>query len=88
MSKKWREKRKAKRAQFDLDPQTKEELRALSAETGIPQSQLVELFIAYGLEGLRSGKIDLAKYVEPSGSPQLWKYNLNIDKFKKDKDKK
>lgn len=88
MSKKWREKRKERRAQFDLDPQTRQELRDLSAETGIPQSQLVELFVAYGLQAIHSDQIDVAEYVEPSRSPQLWKYNLNIDKSKQDQDER
>ncbi len=88
VSKKRDKLRQKRRLQLEVDPGIKEDLKALSDELGIPQSQIVALFILHGLDGIRSGEIDLAKYVESSGSPQLWKWNINLERFKRDKHKK
>jgi predicted DNA-binding protein len=86
-SKKQQKKRKERRIQLDIDPELKKTLADLSAELGIPQSQIVSLFIEYGLEGLRSGDIDLEKYTKPARSP-IWRHVIDLDKFRKDQKKK
>lgn len=76
---------KKKRTQLDLSPEIRERLRSMSDELGIPMSQLAELFLEHGMDAVAGGEIDLAKYIEPTGNPQFWKFNLNLDKFRRDK---
>ena len=74
-----------RKRQIRLELESKEEIKAFAQEWGIPISQVVDLFIQYGLEGIRDGSIDLQAYLEDSRSP-LYQYVVNLQKFK-DRDK-
>lgn len=81
------EARKARSVRYDLDPELKQTIADLAAEYGVPQSQVASLLMEHGLEALRNGKIDIAKYLQASRSP-LFDYTLDLDKFKDDEKKK
>jgi hypothetical protein len=81
------ENRKAGRVQYDLPPETKDDVAALAEELGVPQSQVAALLLEHGLEAVKKGEVDLSQYLVPSRSP-LFDYNLNLEKFRKDKKKK
>ncbi len=81
-SKKQRAKQKAGRTELILDEEVKKQLKAISMETGIPQSQIASLILEFGFDAISSGELDLSKYVEQARSP-VWKYVLSMDRFRR-----
>ena len=71
--------RKLKRIKLELE--TKEEIKAFAEEWGVPISQVVDLFILYGLQSIEDGSIDLQEYLEDSRSP-LYRFVVNLKKFR------
>lgn len=71
--------RKLKRIKLELE--SKEEIKAFAEEWGVPISQIVDLFILYGLESIEDGSIDLQEYLEDSRSP-LYRFIINLQKFR------
>lgn len=71
--------RKLKRIKLELE--TKEEIKAFAEEWGVPISQVVDLFILYGLQSIEDGNIDLQEYLEDSRSP-LYRFVVNLKKFR------
>ena len=71
--------RKKKRIRLELE--SKDEIRAFAEEWGVPISQVVDMFIIFGLESAADGSIDLQEYLEDSRSP-LFRYVLNLQKFR------
>lgn len=64
------------RATYYISPELKNEIRSLSVEYGVPQSQIVMLLLIYSIDDLRSGSIPLERFLVPSDSP---KFRSNID---------
>lgn len=81
------EERKARSVRYDLDPELKQTIADLAAEYGVPQSQVASLLMEHGLDALRNGEIDVARYLKPSRSP-LFDFTLDVEKFKEDQKKK
>lgn len=68
---------------MDIDLETKDRLKTMSDNMGIPQSQIVTFFLVYGFRAVDLEKVDLSNYLIPSLSP-IWDHNLNIEQFKQD----
>jgi hypothetical protein len=69
------------RKQIRLELESKAQIRAFAEQLGVPISQIVDLFIVYGLEGIENESIDLQEYLEESRSP-LYRFVINLQKFK------
>jgi hypothetical protein len=68
------------RATYYLNPLLKNEIRALSVEYGVPQSQIVMLLLYSSIEELRNGKVPLDRFLVPSDSPKF-RNNIDFDSF-------
>ena len=76
-----KEQKKARRIQLELDEDVKAELKAMSDELGVSQSQIMQyLFLTGDISGI-------TKYLENSSSP-VWKSKINFDRLKRDLGKK
>jgi hypothetical protein len=81
------EQRKARTIKLELPEDIKQELIDLASELEVPTSQVAAILLDHGFEAIQNGEIDLSEYLQPSRSP-LFRYTLNIDKYKEDKKKK
>ena len=76
-----KEQKKARRIQLELDEDVKAELKAMSDELGVSQSQIMQyLFLTGDIKGI-------TKYLENSSSP-VWKSKVNFDRLRRDLGKK
>lgn len=66
------------RATYYIPPELKNEIRSLSVEYGVPQSQIVVLLLIYSIEDLRSGAIPLERFLVRSDSPKF-AHNIDFD---------
>lgn len=82
--KKYMKKHNLKRLQLDIPEETRDKLREIADNLGVPQSQLVTLLLEAGFADLEAGALKLDEYLEPAQSP-LFSFTLDIDKFKTDK---
>ncbi len=82
-SKKQLARRKERKIQLEFDKEVKQDLKDLSVELGVSQSQIAQFFVMTGLQNINVSKSTLSRYLEPSPSP-LWQFRINFDRLKKD----
>jgi hypothetical protein len=67
--------RRPARVTYDLPPDLRKRMKALSEERGLPASQLVTLALLRFLQDLDQGQVPLERYQQPSRSPR-YAWNL------------
>ena len=72
--------RREARVTYDLPPALRQRMMKLADNERLPASQLVTLALVRFLEDLKSGKVDLGIYKEPSLSPR---YDWNLSSPRK-----
>ncbi len=82
-TKKHREWLKERRVQIFIDPEVREQLKALSDELGVSASQLYQYFVMCGMNNVSAAIKVLPKYLEKSDAP-MWQYRINFERLKKD----
>ena len=78
-SRKHKEWLKRRRLELYLDEDVKADLKAMSEELGVSQSQIVQFYLMTGMRDTRS----LSKYLEKSEAP-MWEHKINFDRLKRD----
>lgn len=82
-SRKHRERLKARRIELFIDEEVKEEIKTLSEEFGVSQSQLYQYFAITGLNNMPTALRALPRYLEKSPAP-MWEHSINFERLRKD----
>ena len=62
---------------------TEEEIKTLSEEFGVSQSQLYQYFAITGLNNMPAALRALPRYLEKSPAP-MWEHSINFERLKED----
>ena len=83
------EKRNARQLKIDFSNiESLEEFKSLAEEYDVSYSQMAELLIEQGKDAVRDGDLDISEYLTESRVPWLYRFAIDLKKFREDRKKK